>query len=186
MIVFIQSWLISCVWCWVKIKEGDVILSRYSVLLLMIPLFFIEYPFSALVDCLFALLILLQRRKHVLYGYLVVPMLVVSFINGPSSFYKPKKSRKNVSQLVRRNKIHTVADLTTRQNVNQTFYLFKRVSGYTSTNNKHYNKFLFDTLRILFLQITVSHRMTQTIFSTLRHLVLIQLFLKEMPLMVIL
>ena len=108
-----------------------------------------EYPFSALIDCLFALLILLQRRKHILYGYLVIPFLVVSFINGPSSFYKPKKSEKNVSQLVRRNKMHTVADLTTRQNVNQTHgNLFKRVSGYTSTNNKHYNEFLFDTLRI--------------------------------------
>lgn len=149
MIVFIP--IVAYIMCMmlVKIKEGDVTLSRYSVLLLIIPLFFIEYPFSALLDCLFALLILLQRRKHVLYGYLVIPMLVVSFINGPSSFYKPKKSEKNVSQLVRRNKMHTVADLTTRQNVNQTHgYLFRRVSGYTSTNNKHYNEFLFDTLRI--------------------------------------
>lgn len=149
MLVFIP--IVAYIMCMmlVKIKEGDVKLSKYAVILLIIPLFFIDYPVSALIDCLFASLLLLQKRKQLLYAYLVVPMLVVSFINGPSSFYKPKKSEKNVSQLVRRNKMHTVADLTTRQNVNQTHgYLFRRVSGYTSTNNKHYNKFLFDTLRI--------------------------------------
>ena len=76
-------------------------------------------------------------------------MLVVSYTNCPSSFYQPKKYEKNVSQLVRRNKIVTAADLTTRQNVNQTYgNRIKRVSGYTSTNNKYYNTFLFDTLRI--------------------------------------
>ena len=149
MLVFIP--IVAYIMCMmlVKIKEGEVNLSKYSVVLLIIPLFFIEFPFSALIDCLFASLLLLQKRKQVLYAYLVVPMLVVSFINGPSSFYKPKKSEKNVTQLVRRNKMHTVADLTTRQNVNQTYgNIFKRASGYTSTNNKHYNKFLFDTLRI--------------------------------------
>lgn len=149
MLVFIP--IVAYIMCMmlVKIKEGDVKLSKYAVILLIIPLFFIDYPVSALIDCLFASLLLLQKRKQVLYAYLVVPMLVVSFINGPSSFYKPKKSEKNVSQLVRRNKMHTVADLTTRQNVNQTHgNILKRVSGYTSTNNKHYNEFLFDTLRI--------------------------------------
>ena len=51
--------------------------------------------------------------------------------------------------MVRRNKIVTAADLTTRQNVNQTYgNRINRVSGYTSTNNKYYNTFLFDTLRI--------------------------------------
>lgn len=149
MLVFIP--IVAYIMCMmlVKIKEGDVKLSKYAVILLIIPLFFIDYPVSALIDCLFASLLLLQKRKHILYGYLVIPLLVVSFINGPSSFYKPKKSEKNVSQLVRRNKMHTVADLTTRQNVNQTHgNILKRVSGYTSTNNKHYNEFLFDTLRI--------------------------------------
>lgn len=149
MLVFIP--IVAYIMCMmlVKIKEGDVKLSKYAVILLIIPLFFIDYPVSALIDCLLASLLLLQKRKQVLYAYLVVPMLVVSFINGPSSFYKPKKSEKNVSQLVRRNKMHTVADLTTRQNVNQTHgNILKRVSGYTSTNNKHYNEFLFDTLRI--------------------------------------
>ncbi|WP_295287847.1 YfhO family protein [uncultured Catenibacterium sp.] len=149
MLVFIP--IVAYIMCMmlVKIKEGDVKLSKYAVILLIIPLFFIDYPVSALIDCLFASLLLLQKRKQVLYAYLVVPMLVVSFINCPSSFYKPKKSEKNVSQLVRRNKMHTVADLTTRQNVNQTHgNILKRVSGYTSTNNKHYNEFLFDTLRI--------------------------------------
>lgn len=149
MLVFIP--IVAYIMCMmlVKIKEGDVKLSKYAVILLIIPLFFIDYPVSALIDCLFASLLLLQKRKQVLYAYLVVPLLVVSFINGPSSFYKPKKSEKNVSQLVRRNKMHTVADLTTRQNVNQTHgNILKRVSGYTSTNNKHYNEFLFDTLRI--------------------------------------
>lgn len=149
MLVFIP--IVAYIMCMmlVKIKEGDVKLSKYAVILLIIPLFFIDYPVSALIDCLFASLLLLQKRKQLLYAYLVVPMLVVSFINGPSSFYKPKKSEKNVSQLVRRNKMHTVADLTTRQNVNQTHgNILKRVSGYTSTNNKHYNEFLFDTLRI--------------------------------------
>lgn len=149
MLVFIP--IVAYIMCMmlVKIKEGDVKLSKYAVILLIIPLFFIDYPVSALIDCLFASLLLLQKRKQVLYAYLVVPMLVVSFINGPSSFYKPKESEKNVSQLVRRNKMHTVADLTTRQNVNQTHgNILKRVSGYTSTNNKHYNEFLFDTLRI--------------------------------------
>lgn len=149
MLVFIP--IVAYIMCMmlVKIKKGDVKLSKYSVVLLIIPLFFINYPVSALIDCLFASLLLLQKRKHVLYAYLVIPLLVVSFINGPSSFYKPKKSEKNVSQLVRRNKMHTVADLTTRQNVNQTHgNILKRVSGYTSTNNKHYNEFLFDTLRI--------------------------------------
>ena len=149
MLVFIP--LVAYIMCmmFVKIKEGNIKLSKYSLILLIIPVFFIEYPLSALIDCLFVILLLLQKKKNLIYAYLVIPMLVVSYTNCPSSFYQPKKYEKNVSQLVRRNKIITAADLTTRQNVNQTYgNRINRVSGYTSTNNKYYNTFLFDTLRI--------------------------------------
>ena len=149
MLVFIP--LVAYIMCMmlVKIKEGNIKLSKYSLVLLIIPVFFIKYPLSALIDCLFVILLLLQKRKNLIYAYLVIPLLVVSYTNCPSSFYQPKKYEKNVSQLVRRNKIVTAADLTTRQNVNQTYgNRIKRVSGYTSTNNKYYNTFLFDTLRI--------------------------------------
>lgn len=149
MLVFIP--LVAYIMCMmlVKIKEGDIKLSKYSLVLLIIPIFFIQYPISALIDCLFVILLLLQKRKNLIYAYLIVPLLVVSYTNCPSSFYQPKKHEKNVSQLVRRNDIATAADLTTRQNVNQTYgNKINRVSGYTSTNNKYYNTFLFDTLRI--------------------------------------
>lgn len=159
MIVFIP--LVAYIMCMmlVKIKKEEIKLSKYSLILLIIPLFFIKYLLLALIDCLFMILLLLQKRKNLIYTYLIVPMLVISYTNCPSSFYQPYKYEKSLMQLVKRNKITTAADITTRENVNQTYgNRINRISGYTSTNNKYYNTFLFDTLKI---PISTNNRVAQ-------------------------
>lgn len=149
LIVFMP--LVAYIMCMMlmKWKESEIRITKLSLILIIFPLFFMKHPAYALVDCLFSLLMILEKKKILLYAYLVIPFIVVCQINSPSSFYHPHPMQKEITQLVKRNQIQTLAQTVTRQNVNQTYgNTIQRISGYTSTNHRSLNRFLFETLKI--------------------------------------
>lgn len=132
-----------------KIKQEEIKFNVPTILLLIIPIFFMKHPQYALIDFLLCLLILLERKKKLFIAYLIVPLIVISSINNPTTFYQNAKYSNSINKIVKRNKIHTLSDTITRQNTNETYgNTINRMSGYTSTNNKYYNTFLYDTLQI--------------------------------------
>lgn len=132
----------------IKLTKERIKINKPTLILMIIPLFFVKHPQYAFIDFLICMLLLLERKKKYIIAYLVIPLIVVSSINKPSSFFVLNKYQKDIDQIVNRNTIHTLSDTVTRQNVNKTYSNVQRMSGYTSTDNKYYNTFLFDTLRI--------------------------------------
>lgn len=139
---------------------------KYCFILWMIPLSFIQRPFLVLLDLIFSLIILYRNQTHKksYFLYLLVPCLIVYFINPPNSFLTKEKYQKynnqEVNTLIQRNKIARLALLeNTSQTMNQTFQnKVTRISGYTSTNHALYNSFLYDTLK---LPISLNNRVAQ-------------------------
>lgn len=139
---------------------------KYCFILWLIPLFFIQRPFLVLLDLIFSCLILYLGHKNIkcYFLYLLVPCLVVYFINPPSSFLSKEKYQKynnqEINTLIQRNEISRLALFSnTSQTMNQTFQnKVTRVSGYTSTNHALYNSFLYDTLK---LPISLNNRVAQ-------------------------
>ncbi|MDO5813258.1 MAG: YfhO family protein [Bacillota bacterium] len=139
---------------------------KYCLILWMIPLFFIQRPFLVLLDLIVSFIILYRNQTHKksYFLYLLVPCLVVYFINPPNSFLSKEKYKKynnqEVNTLIQRNEITRLALFeNTSQTMNQTFEnKVTRVSGYTSTNHALYNSFLYDTLK---LPISLNNRVAQ-------------------------
>lgn len=132
-----------------RIKQEEIKLNAPTILLLIIPIFFMKYPQYALIDFLICMLVLLERKKKFFIAYLIVPLIVVSTVNNPNTFYQTNKYSNSIHTIIKRNHINTLSDTITRQNTNETYgNTINRMSGYTSTNNKYYNAFLFDTLQI--------------------------------------
>lgn len=119
-----------------------------------------------LLDLIFSFIILYFGQKNIkcYFLYLLVPCLVVYFINPPSSFLSKEKYQKynnqEINTLIQRNEISRLALFSnTSQTMNQTFQnKVTRVSGYTSTNHALYNSFLYDTLK---LPISLNNRVAQ-------------------------
>lgn len=136
------------------------------LILLLIPLIFIQRPLLVLLDLIFSILILYlaQNNKKLTFIYLMIPLFVVYFINPPSSFLSKEKYQKYTNQetntLIQRNNIVRLALFENiSQNMNQTFQNnITRVSGYTSTNHALYNSFLYDVLK---LPISLNNRVAQ-------------------------
>lgn len=132
--------------------------DSFSILLISIPLFFIQNPLFVCLDILICVFVFLTK-KHIKYSYffyLLVPLLVV-YINNPASSFLDKKTYQSVTSkeqttLVGRHKndITRFADFDcNHQGVNNTYHLsLARASGYTSTNHTLYNQFLYDILHL--------------------------------------
>ncbi len=140
---------------------------NYSMLILIIlPLFFITQPYLVCIDLIVSLTILYFYKHHqqIVFIYLLIPLLVVYFNNPTTSFISTKQyqnySNKEVETLIQRNKINTLVNLNqSKQNMNQTYQnQITRISGYTSTNHKLYNSYLYDTLK---LPISINNRVAQ-------------------------
>ena len=133
----------------IKIKQEEVKFNIPTILLLIIPIFFMEHPQYALIDFLICILLLLERKKKLFIAYLIIPLLVITTVNNPTTFYQTNKYSNSINKIIKRNKIYALSDTITRQNTNETYgNTINRMSGYTSTNNKYYNTFLYDTLQI--------------------------------------
>lgn len=133
----------------VKIKQEEIQFNVPTILLLIIPIFFMKYPQYALIDFLVCILLLLERKRKLFIAYLIIPLIVVSTVNNPTTFYQTNKYSNSIHKIIKRNNINTLSDTITRQNTNETYgNTINRMSGYTSTNNKYYNTFLYDTLQI--------------------------------------
>ena len=140
---------------------------NYSMLILIIlPLFFITQPYLVCIDLFVSLTILYFYKHHqqIVFIYLLIPLLVVYFNNPTTSFISTKQyqnySNKEAETLIQRNKINTLVNLNqSKQNMNQTYQnQITRISGYTSTNHKLYNSYLYDTLK---LPISINNRVAQ-------------------------
>ena len=140
---------------------------NYSMLILIIlPLFFITQPYLVCIDLIVSLTILYFYKHHqqIVFIYLLIPLLVVYFNNPTTSFISTKQyqnySNEEVETLIQRNKINTLVNLNqSKQNMNQTYQnQITRISGYTSTNHKLYNSYLYDTLK---LPISINNRVAQ-------------------------
>lgn len=140
---------------------------NYSMLILIIlPLFFITQPYLVCIDLIVSLIILYFYKHHqqIVFIYLLIPLLVVYFNNPTTSFISTKQyqnySNKEAETLIQRNKINTLVNLNqSKQNMNQTYQnQITRISGYTSTNHKLYNSYLYDTLK---LPISINNRVAQ-------------------------
>ena len=140
---------------------------NYSMLILIIlPLFFITQPYLVCIDLIVSLTILYFYKHHqqIVFIYLLIPLLVVYFNNPTTSFISTKQyqnySNKEAETLLQRNKINTLVNLNqSKQNMNQTYQnQITRISGYTSTNHKLYNSYLYDTLK---LPISINNRVAQ-------------------------
>ena len=140
---------------------------NYSMLILIIlPLFFITQPYLVCIDLIVSLTILYFYKHHqqIVFIYLLIPLLVVYFNNPTTSFISTNQyqnySNEEVETLIQRNKINTLVNLNqSKQNMNQTYQnQITRISGYTSTNHKLYNSYLYDTLK---LPISINNRVAQ-------------------------
>ena len=140
---------------------------NYSMLILIIlPLFFITQPYLVCIDLIVSLIILYFYKHHqqIVFIYLLIPLLVVYFNNPTTSFISTNQyenySNEEVETLIQRNKINTLVNLNqSKQNMNQTYQnQITRISGYTSTNHKLYNSYLYDTLK---LPISINNRVAQ-------------------------
>ncbi len=133
------------------------------LILIILPLFFITQPYLVCIDLIVSLTILYFYKHHqqIVFIYLLIPLLVVYFNNPTTSFISTKQyqnySNKEAETLIQRNKINTLVNLNqSKQNMNQTYQnQITRISGYTSTNHKLYNSYLYDTLK---LPISINNR----------------------------
>lgn len=136
-----------------------------SIILILVPLFFINKSMLVIIDCMICFLILLanSRIKQSYFLYLLIPLFVVYQNNQANTFLDQKKYQ-NISSydktaLVSKNQnsIIRLGDFeNNHQNVNNTYGLtIAKAAGYTSTNHSLYNQFLYDTLK---LPISINNR----------------------------
>lgn len=164
LIVFIP--IIAYIICEVmdQIINHEIKWNYFSIILMIIPAFFMKNLLIVCIDIIVCILIFLTRKynRQSYFIYLSIPLLIVC-INNPATSFLKKKTYQSVmdndkTALIERNENNMIrlGDFENQQTVNDTFNsTVSKASGYTSTNHTLYNQFLYDTLH---LPISINNR----------------------------
>lgn len=170
LIVFIP--LVAYIICEVleKVIMKELKWAYWQMILIFLPLFFIEKTLYIVIDMMicFLILIISSHFYQSYFLYLIIPFFVV-YQNNQFLNKEIVEDYLNQNQIIERyqDSISRLACLkNSHQNVNNCYGTnITRASGYTSTNHTLYNSFLYDTLKIPMNQNNrVSHEDSAHIF----------------------